>query len=70
MCVTHKPHAIVVAATDMRAVQLKQGIERTLKGAADSGRLDHDIPVEYVTGEAAKIYAKSKMSEVKFEKLN
>lgn len=54
MCSTHKPHAIVIAATEMRAINLKRDIEKTLRAAFDSNKLSQDIPVEFVTGEAAK----------------
>lgn len=66
LCVTHKPHVIAIAATDMRVINLKRDIEKTLNNAFESGKLSQNVPVEFVTAEAAKVYSKSRMSEVTY----
>jgi predicted transcriptional regulator len=48
----------------MRAVDLKRDIENTVKEAVEAGKISLEIPVEFITGEAAKVYSNSKMSEV------
>lgn len=70
MCSTHQPHVIVIAATDMRAVNLKRDIEKTVRNAVDTRKLLRDIPIEFVTSEAALVYSKSKTAEVKSFNLN
>ncbi|KAI6199791.1 Suppressor of Ty 6-like protein [Aphelenchoides besseyi] len=71
MCRAHRPHVIAIAASDMRASSLKVDVEKTIEQAVDDGRrLPEKIPVHIVTAEAAKVYAKSKMSEREFPTYN
>ncbi|KAI6213562.1 SH2 domain-containing protein [Aphelenchoides besseyi] len=71
MCRAHRPHVIAIAASDMRASSLKFDVEKTIEQAVDDGRrLPEKIPVHIVTAEAAKVYAKSRMSEREFPTYN
>ncbi|KAI6241999.1 Suppressor of Ty 6-like protein [Aphelenchoides fujianensis] len=66
LCRSHRPHVIAIAAANMRASSIKFEIEKTITEAVDQGRLPEPLPVQYVTTEAAKVYARSKMSETEF----
>ncbi|CAD5232952.1 unnamed protein product [Bursaphelenchus xylophilus] len=66
MCRKYRPHVIAIAGTDLRSVNLKRDLERSLDEAVDDQRLEIRIPVEIVSAEVGRIFSNSKTGREEF----